>query len=278
MFLSEITQHMKIVSLKQKYGATALVAGASEGMGAAYANYLATEGMNLILIARRKEPLEKLAAKLRDQYHIEVDCLNIDLSAFDATVQIKEAVHGKEINLLVYNAGLSYIGPFEKNSLEHHNLIARTNMITPLNMVYTFGELMVKNGKGAIILMASLAGSQGSGFLSTYAATKAFNRILGESLWYEWKNRGVDVIACIAGATTTPNFLNTKPAKTGLISAPLQSPEQVVNECFRYLGKRPSIITGRSNRLASFFMEKILPRKTTINMMGDTTRKMYGLS
>lgn len=265
------------MSLKQKYGNTALVAGASEGMGAAYANYLAAEGMNLALIARRKELMEQLASKLRDQYKVEVECLNIDLSATDATEQIINAVQNKEINLLVYNAGLSYIGPFEKNSLEHHNQIARTNIITPLNLVYTFGEQMLKNGQGAIVLMASMAGFQGSGFLSTYASTKAFNQILGEGLWYEWKNRGVDVMACIAGATTTPNFLSTKPAKTGLISAPLQSPEEVVNDCFKYLGKRPSIVTGRSNRMASFFMTKILPRKMAINMMGDTTRKMYGL-
>jgi len=268
---------MKPILLSQKYGETALVAGASEGMGAAFANYLAAEGMNLILIARRKEKLEELAAKLHNRYTIEVDSLNIDLSSENAAIQIKEAVGNKEINLMVYNAGLSYIGPFEKNSLKHHNTIARTNMLTPLNMVYTFGESMLQNGKGAIVLMASMAGFQGSGFLSTYASTKAFNQILGESLWYEWKNRGVDVIACCAGATTTPNFLQTHPAKTGFISAPLLTPEEVMKDCFKYLGKRPSIVTGGSNRLASFFMQKILPRKMAINIMGNTTRKMYGL-
>lgn len=268
---------MKTISLKKKYGDTALVAGASEGLGAAFANYLAAEGMNLILIARRKEKLEELATKLSDRYKIKVDCLNIDLASENAAMQIKEALGIKAINLMVYNAGLSYIGPFEKNSLEHHNLIARTNMITPLNMVYTLGESMLQKGKGAIILMASLAGFQGSGFLSSYASTKAFNQILGESLWFEWKNRGVDVMACCAGATTTPNYLNTQPAKTGIISAPLQSPEAVVADCFKNLGKRPSVITGRSNRMASFFMQKILPRKMAINIMGDTTRKMYGL-
>ena len=84
-------------TLKQKYGSTALVAGASEGMGAAYANYLAAEGMNLVLIARRKEPLEQLAAKLHDQYNVAVDCLNVDLSSGNATVQIKEAVGDKEM-------------------------------------------------------------------------------------------------------------------------------------------------------------------------------------
>ena len=125
--------------------------------------------------------------------------------------------------------------------------------------------------------MASLAGFQGSGYLSVYAATKAFNRVLAESLWYEWKNSGVDVIACCAGATATQNFKNTDPEKPGFFAPGVLSPEEVVKECFKKLGKQPSFITGRGNRLASFIMQKILPRKTAINIMGDTTRKMYRL-
>ena len=125
--------------------------------------------------------------------------------------------------------------------------------------------------------MGSLAGLQGAGYLSTYAATKAFDTILAESLWYEWQNKGVDVIACVAGATSSPNFLNTKPKKAGLIEPKVQTPEEVVAECFAKLGKQPRIITGFANRLASFFLHRILPRKLAIKIMGDTTRKMYEL-
>ncbi len=82
-------------------------------------------------------------------------------------------------------------------------------MLTPLDMLHTFGGKMLARGRGGIVLMASLAGFQGSGFLSMYAATKAFNRIMAESLWYEWKDSGVDVIACCAGATSTLNFIET---------------------------------------------------------------------
>jgi hypothetical protein len=91
--------------------------------------------------------------------------------------------------------------------------MAAVNMLTPIGLTHHFGDHMLKDGRGGIVLMSSLAGFQGSGFLSTYAATKAFNRILAESLWYEWKSRGVDVIGCCAGATMTPNYIDSKPKK-----------------------------------------------------------------
>jgi uncharacterized protein len=265
------------MSLKQKYGPMALVAGASEGIGAAFSTYLAAESMDLLLVARRKEPLNQLASSLIDKYHIRVTCINCDLSDNNAAYTVKEALKGKEINLLVYNAALSYIGPFEQNSLEHHNRIAYANMITPMNMFQIFGEPMLKKGKGALIMMASLAGFQGSGFLTAYAATKAFSRVFAESLWYEWKNRGVDVIACCAGATATPNFINTKPEKKSFFAPRVQRPEEVVQECMNQLGKKPSFVIGRGNKFASFIMQNLLPRKMAINIMGDTTRKMYRL-
>ena len=101
--------------------------------------------------------------------------------------------------------------------------------------------------------------------------------VLAESLWYEWKDKGVDVMACCAGATATPNFIETKPEKTSFFAPKVQSPEAVVAECMQQLGKKPSLITGRGNKWASFIMQKLLPRKMAVNIMGDTTRKMYRL-
>jgi short-subunit dehydrogenase len=265
------------MNLKQKYGSTAMVAGASEGIGAAFTTFLAAEGMDLVLIARRLQPLQQFAGKLETKYKVNVMCISCDLSGINASQQIVEALNGREINLLIYNAALSYIGPFIKNSTEQHFLAARVNMLTPLNMVHFFGEKMIMKNKGAVILITSLAGFQGSGYLSVYAATKAFSRILAESLWYEWKNSGVDIMACCAGATATPGYKNTCPDRTGFFTPRVLEPEEVPQECFKKLGKRPSYITGRGNRLASFIMHKILPVKTAVNIMGDTTRKMYRL-
>jgi short-subunit dehydrogenase len=265
------------MNFKQKYGNTALVAGASEGIGAAFATFLAAEGLDLVLIARRSEPLQQLADLLENKYKVKVHCIQCDLSDNNAAEQIEKALNSREINMLVYNAALSYIGPFIKNSPENQAKATRVNMITPLNMVRAFGEKMVIKGKGAVILMTSMAGLQGSGFLSVYAATKAFNRILAESLWYEWKNLGVDVISCCAGATATPGYKSTMPEKTGFLTPRVLEPEEVAGECLKKLGKQPSFITGRGNRIASFFMQKVMPRKMAVKIMGDNTRKMYRL-
>jgi uncharacterized protein len=265
------------MNFKQKYGNTALIAGASEGIGAAFSVCLAAEGLDLVLVARRLPPLQLLAHYLENKYNINTTCISCDLSASDASQQIEESLNGRDIDILVYNAALSYLGPFLKNPRENHIQAARLNMLTPMNIVHFYGGKMVSKKRGAIILMTSLAGLQGSGYLSVYAATKAFNRILAESLWYEWKNSGVDVIACCAGATATPGFINTNPEKSSIFAPRVLKPEEVALECLRMLGKKPSFITGRANRFASFIMQKMLPRKMAVNIMGDTTRKMYKL-
>lgn len=265
------------MNLTQKYGTTALIAGASEGIGAAFAELMAAEGMDLILIARRQQPLQQLAVRLETEYNVNIKCIACDLSEANVTDRILEKLNGTEISLLVYNAALSRIGPFIKNSEELHSRMAATNMLTPLKMLHSFGGKMLDKGKGAFIFVTSMAGLQGSGYLAVYAATKAFIRILGESLWYEWKDSGVDVIACIAGATSTPGYIASRPVKAGLFAPRTLTPEEVTKETLGNLGRMPSFIAGRANRIASFFMHRILPGKTAINVMGNTTRKMYGL-
>lgn len=263
------------MNLKEKYGSLALIAGASEGIGAAYAHHLAAAGINLVMIARRKEQLETFAAELTSRYGIETICIQEDLSATNAADRIMDHIKAYEINLFIYNAGNSYIGKFEEQSWTVHKEIAITNMITPLHLVHSIAPDMLKRGKGAIILMASLAGFQGTPFISTYAATKAFDQILAEGLWYEWKSRGIDVIACCAGATSSPNFLKTNPGKQHFLAPKVQTPEDVVAECFKRLGTTPSFITGRANKIASFFMQRVLSRRKSVTIMGDTTRSMY---
>lgn len=265
------------MSLVQKYGKTALIAGASEGIGAAFAHYLAAEGCDLILIARRLDALEKFADSLKDKYKIQTTCISCDLANPNAYEIVVEKTASYHIDIFVYNAALSFIGPFEKNDIKSQAQIAQANMITPMHLSHYFGAKMLETKKGAIILMASLAGFQGSAYLSVYGATKAFNRVFAEGLWYEWKNKGVDVIACCAGATSTPNFLNTKPEKASLFAPKVQDPVEVVKETFEKLGTKASFVSGTGNKIASFFMQKLMPRNMAITVMGDTTKKMYRL-
>jgi short-subunit dehydrogenase len=264
-----------MTDLRHKYGTTALVAGASEGIGAAFAEALASEGMDLVLVARRRQPLETLAAGIERKFKTGVICIPCDLAEEDALDKISGALSGREIDLLVYNAALSFLGPFIERDQEDNLKMTRVNMITPLKMVSYFGGGMLERKRGAIILMTSLAGFQGSGYLALYASTKAFLRVLAESLWYEWKEQHVDALACCAGATSTPGYVRSQPEKAGIFAPRVLSPGEVTAECLVRLGRQPSFITGRGNRIASFIMQKLLPRRMAVTIMGNTTRKLF---
>ncbi len=161
-------------NLKQKYGKTALVAGASEGLGAAFAEYLAAEDIDIILLARRLQPLQQLAETLKEKYKVNVTCISCDLGDINAPKKIEAVLSERSVNILVYNAALSYLGPFTDNPAEDNSYAARVNMMSPLHMVQMFGEKMLARKKGAVILMTSMAGLQGSLFKIGSASCRIF--------------------------------------------------------------------------------------------------------
>jgi short-subunit dehydrogenase len=262
-------------TFQQQYGPWAVVAGASEGLGAAYADQLAQKGLNLVLIARREEILAALASSLTDKYGIQVRTLTIDLSLPDSTENIIQQTRDLEIGLLIYNAASSVVGPFLDHSIDEHLKEIETNVRAPLALTHHFSGQMLPRGRGGIVLMSSLSAFQGSAFIANYAATKAFNILLAEGLWEEWRNSGIDVMACVAGATSTPKYKASKPKQTGRFSDTTLEPEVVVRETLNALGKQPFVIPGGVNRLSSFIMRHILPRKVAIQMMGNILRNMY---
>jgi len=259
----------------RRYGSWAVVAGASEGLGAAYADELAARGLNLVLIARRSEMLQALASDLSKKYVVETKTLALDLSSASAAEQIAEHTNDLEIGLLIYNAAFSAIGPFLDRPVEDHLKEIHTNAFTPLKLIHLFADRMIVRGCGGIVLMSSLSAFQGSAYISTYAATKAFNIVLAEGLWEEWRERGVDVLVCISGAVRTPNYVASEPEQTGGPGAVTMKPDQVVREALNALGKGPYVIPGRMNRVASFIMRHFLPRKVAVQFMGKVLRDMY---
>src|SRR5215216_2363249 len=259
----------------QRYGPWAIVAGASEGLGAEYANELARRGLNLILIARREELLQALAKQLSEKYKIRAKPLVLDLSLPDAAEQLIERTMDFDIGLLVYNAAYSAVGPLLEHTMHEHMLELHTNIHTPYKLVYLLGQHLLQRGRGGIVLMSSLSAFQGSAYISTYAATKAFNIVLAESLWEEWRPRGVDVLVCVSGAVKTPNYVASEPEQTGRFSDSTMEPDQVVREAMDALGRQPFVIPGSMNRFASFVMRHLLPRKVAIRFMGRVLRGMY---
>ena len=265
----------KKASFQHQYGPWAIVAGASEGLGAAYAAQLARQGLNLVLIARRSDILASLASSLIDKYKIQVRTLTLDLSQPASTENIIQQTSDLEIGLLIYNAAYSSVGPFLEHPITDHLKEIETNIRTPLVLTHHFAGPMLARARGGILLMSSLSAFQGSAFIANYAATKAFNILLAEGLWEEWRARGTHVLACVAGAIRTPTFLASKPKQTGWFSDATITPEVVASEALSALGSQPFVIPGRGNRLSSFIMRHLLPRRVAIQMMGLILRKMY---
>jgi short-subunit dehydrogenase len=255
---------------KSTYGPWAIVAGASEGLGAAFAESLAKRGINLILIARRLDKLEALANQLHKNYSVEVEVYALDLSDF---MNVKSLISKlqQSIGLLVYNAAYSPIGYFENISEEDLSKIIDVNIKTPLLLTKLLSAKMIERGKGGIILMSSLAGNQGSPKIATYAASKAFNTIFAEGLWLELKKHRIAVLASCAGAISTPGYKmaqNTKDAP-GTLSA-----NQVAEATLESLGNGSTIVPGFTNKLAHFMMNRVLPRKWTISIMHKNTKHL----
>ena len=257
---------------RARYGPWALVAGGSEGIGAAYASSIAARGLHVVLVARRTGPLEALAEKLRSEHGVEVRVLSLDLAAHDLAAKISAAVDEMklDIGLLVYNAASSTIGPFLDIALDSHLLAIDVNCRGPLVLSHVLGKKMVERKRGGIVLMTSLVATQGSPYIASYAASKAFDLVLAESLWHELKSQGIDVLACRAGATRTPGYEQSRPDFGG----PVMEPGPVAEAALDALGKKPSMVAGGLNRMAAFFMGA-MPRSQAIKTMGNTTAKIY---
>jgi short-subunit dehydrogenase len=212
---------------KANYGPWAMVAGASEGLGAAFAEALARRGLNVILLARRLEKLEIIAKKLSDSYAVDIKYFSVDLSDFIQTKQVVSQLD-VPIGLLVYNAAFSPINYFENITEELLEKVVDVNIKTPLLLTKLLSAPMIANKKGGIVLMSSLAGNQGSPKIVSYAASKAFNTILAEGLWKELQRHNISVIASCAGAILTPGYQTAQQNKAPGTLEPYQVAEKTL--------------------------------------------------
>jgi short-subunit dehydrogenase len=265
---------MSPASFRERYGPWAVIAGAGEGLGAAWAAALSRRGLSLLLIDRNAEPVTTLAATLASRHGAIVEPIIADLGDADSLDRILRVCDGRECGLLVCNAAQSAVGEHLDGELAAHERMLAVNCLAPLRLSHHFGRLMRERGGGGIILTSSLSAFQGNPMLAHYAATKAYNLILAEGLWDECRRRGVDVIACCPGATLTPGYLATRSAPPRFAFPPEMSPESVVEEALNALGQRPSVIPGLANRAAAFVIQRLLPRRVAIEAMGRVGRTL----
>lgn len=233
-------------SLKERYGPWAVIAGASEGLGAEFARRLAMAGLNCLLVARRARVLDQLARQLRETHGIDADSAVIDLATPGATERILAAVAARTVGLFIYNAGgdgraTRYLN---KPANDWAPLVRR-NVLTMMESVHAFGMRMSEAKRGGIVLVSSDAAFGGVPRLGVYSATKAFGLNLGESLWAELRSRGVDVLNLVIGATDTPTLRqvlrdHSIPAET----LALALPSEVVQATLERLGDGPTYVHG----------------------------------
>lgn len=254
----------------ERYGPWAIVCGASEGLGAAFSLELARRGVDVVLVARRPEVLETMRRTIAEQTGREALCVTADLSSREAIEVIAKATESLSIGLVIYNAAASTVGPFLEQQVDDLLRTVDVNVRGPIAVCHHFGKRLAAQRRGGLIVLSSITAFQGSPFVTTYGATKSFNLTFGEGLWFELREHGVDVLSVCAGATRTPALLKAAPdGAPGMLE-----PEAVAFEGLNALGRGPSMIPGWFNRIVSFIMRRLLPRRLTVSIMGNETRKL----
>lgn len=256
---------------KFDFTGTALVTGASSGLGEEFAQQLAERGMNLILVARSEAKLQSLAGELARKYSVDVTVIAADLSKEYAAKEVKEKTEaaGLQVTLLVNNAGVGTYGRFfELEPTDEHRMVM-LNCVAPVDMTHEFLGPMLKHGKGGIIFLGSVAAYQPSPYFSTYGATKAFNLLLGEALWAELKDQGISVLSLSPGYTKT-HFQENADVDLNPPGG-YKTPQEVVSLALRKLGKKPSVIPGKRNRILAFSI-RFTPRWMAAKIAGRVSR------
>jgi hypothetical protein len=251
-------------SLAERYGEWALVTGASSGIGVEFARALAREGFSLVLTARREERLRALADELEKRFNVSTRTVGIDLADADGPDRLAEAVRDLEIGVLVNNAGLGYAGRLDKQDSDRLKKLIAVNCQAPLVLTSRLVPGMVERGRGAVLFTGSAAGHQPIPYHAVYAATKAFDLFLGEALFVELREQGIDVLVLEPGPVQTEFQEAASEISQGGVP-----PEEVVAEALRSLGGQPSVIPGWWNWLRANFAQRLGPRPLTAYLARD---------
>jgi short-subunit dehydrogenase len=249
---------------------TALITGASLGIGAAFAQELAARQTNLILVARSEDKLQQQAENLQTKFGIQVKVIVQDLTQLDASSQIFELVKGEAIDLLVNNAGIGDYGPFAERSLERQSAIVKLNILALVEMTHLFLPGMQQRGSGGIINLSSISAFQSIPYLAAYAASKAFVLHFSEALWAENKAKGVQVMALCPGPIHTGFFAQAEmEGNTRLMARQsYEDPEDVVKKALKALAEgRSNLVTGGLRNHAIVNANRLAPRELLVRAL-----------
>ena len=251
---------------------TALVTGASTGIGETFARTLAARGSNVILVARSEQKLQALAHELTQQYGIKAEVIALDLSRENAAAELYQAVkaHNLQVDILVNNAGFGGHGLFAEADATRQHEMVMLNITAVVDATHAFLGDMAQRGDGAIINVASTAAFQPVPYMAVYGASKAFILSFTEALWAEYRDKGVRILALCPGATETPFFevMGSREAAVGTMS----TTQAVVDAGLRALERGQStVIEGRVNNLLAI-LPRFVPRQMVLGILARSLR------
>lgn len=246
-----------------RFGPWAVVTGASDGIGRAFAEQLAEAGLHLVLVARGAPRLEALAAQLRAAHHVEVEVVAVDLSTAEGVEALLARNVGREVGLLVAAAGFGGAGPFLAAPLDEALNMVDLNCRAVVQLCHRFGADLVARGGGGIILLSSIVAFQGAPQAATYGATKAFVQSLAEGLAVELGPAGVSVLAAAPGPVRS-GFA----ARARMVMGATVSPEVVARGSLAALARGGTTRPGALSMLLGWSLA-LLPRPLRVRLMAQ---------
>lgn len=253
---------------------TVLVTGASSGIGRSFATALASRGCDLVLVARRADRLDALAAELRARHRVQAHAIPFDVSQPSAGAGLRKTTAdlGVQVTSVINNAGFGTFGLFTEEEPGRLAEEIAVDVSAPVEISHAFLPQLLQAGNGFLINVASIAGYAPVPRMAVYGASKAFVLSFTEAVWAETRGSGLTVFVLSPGATSTEfnAVVGTDDATSG---ARPRTADQVVKTALGHLGKRnpgPSVIDGPSGRGAAL-ITKLMPRRATATMMERLT-------
>lgn len=262
--------HLIVSALRRQFGPTALVTGASDGIGRAFARRLAQEVFDLILVARRDDALQALALDLSGSFGADVRVLAMDLSDPGAVSRLLAETDGAPVGLVVAAAGFGSIGPFLHRDVDSEINMVDLNCRSVVELSYGFGQRMADQGRGGIVLFGSLVGFQGAPLSATYAATKGFVQSFAEGLRAELRPLGISVLAVAPGPVGT-GFAG----RAGMQMGQSATPQSVARSALASLARGGTVRPGALAKFLGWSLA-MLPRWGRVRVMGLIMKGMLG--
>jgi short-subunit dehydrogenase len=263
-----------------QYGPWAVVTGAARGLGKGIAEECASLGLNVILIDILEKELEQTAHSITTSWPIEVKTVLADLANPTDVAHVLQKCAPYTVGLFCCNHAATHLFPDNKlkfwldTSITDLRQMLQVNLMSSFELMFAFAQRMRTQGRGGLVLISSGSCLSGAPYLGQYAATKAFLTNLGETLWWELKHDNIDVTTLITGLTKTPGMLRfINP--TGLKKIPMMQSREVARIALNHLGQGPIIIPGWRNKLQSFLIRYLLPRKFSTIFLGKMLRQFF---